>query len=376
MKNDEYVLVASLNPLDVFTTLFFSNGLEQPHPIRIVQYGRGDLGAALAGASALVVIRGLFEFGDLVEAARALRVPTFYFVDDNFIVLRDHPGPHARFVQQYSADRVRDALPGFAGVLLSSRTLSDYFAEMNLHPRLLLFPPIAASRSAAREPHDDGHLRVAFFGGLHLHEVFLERVLPAIRRLAREQPLSLMTMGMEPIAPSKGLSVSDRPYQPSYAVAVEAMTAAGVNVLLHPVADGLANNRYKNPHALITAHAIGAVPVVSNLAPYDALADDGVALRCENSEESWYRALVQAGQGADYRAALLTRLADYCARHFDGRQNRQIVAAILSESAHPGRWLVQRRRALASVVLARRLARRLSSRLTGRAGLAATVDLA
>jgi len=299
MKNDEYVLVASLNPLDVFTTLFFSNGLEQPHPIRIVQYGRGDLGAALAGASALVVIRGLFEFGDLVEAARALRIPTFYFVDDNFIVLRDHPGPHARF---------------------------------------------------------------------------LERVLPAIRRLAREKPLSLMTMGMEPIAPSKGLSVSDRPYQPSYAVAVEAMTTAGVNVLLHPVADGLANSRYKNPHALITAHAIGAVPVVSNLAPYDALADDSVALRCENSEESWYRALVQAGQGADYRAALLTRLADYCARHFDGRQNRQIVAAILSESAHPGRWLVQRRRALASVFLARRLARRMSSRLTGRAGLATTVD--
>jgi hypothetical protein len=117
----------------------------------------------------------------------------------------------------------------------------------------------------------------------------------------------------------------------SYSRGLRTLAAAGVDVLVHPSLPGHANNAYKNPHALISAHAIGAVPVVSARPPYDDLPEPAVVLQCEDTIDSWYVALTRALDPFEHRA-LSDRLGSFCASHFDGAVNRQAIESLVD---HP-----------------------------------------
>lgn len=352
------IIAVSLEPLDASTTLFLGHLAQRmPDTVRVVRYGDPTLADAIASARAVILVRGLFEFRGVVLAARLLRIPLYYFLDDNFIVLKDEPGPWSPYVEQYSRENVRRQLRSFQGVLLSSDALVDYFTAEKLHGHVALFPPIewtqAPSRPAAAET-----LSVAFFGGRHLHDMFSSCVLPAVRRLALQRPVRLIAVGLaERVAPSQGLTVIDQPYEPSYSAGVRRLAAAGVDVLLHPSPGDLRNGPYKIPHALITAHAMGAIPVVSDRAPYADLRGLGVAALCEDSPESWYAALTQVDE-RNHRLAMTSQLSSYCASRFGGQVNRNVIDRLLGvhgAPAHgrPGRAVVVR----AGMVLGRIAAR-------------------
>ena len=62
-----FVLVVSLQPLDAMTTLFFGHLVGQvPEAIQVVRHGDPQLAAALAGASAIVLVRALFELDSVI----------------------------------------------------------------------------------------------------------------------------------------------------------------------------------------------------------------------------------------------------------------------------------------------------------------------
>lgn len=368
-----FVLVVSLQPLDASTTLFFGRLMRlTPDSIRVVQYGKDDIAGALGKAAAVVLVRGLFEFGDIARCVRALRIPLYYFLDDNFIVLREQGGIAAQFVTRYSAAEVRAALRDFAGVLLATPALVSYFSEQELHPHLVLFPPVADAEGLAAPRATKPGVTVAFFGGRHLHRQLLDIIVPAVRRLARQRPVRLLAVGVpEPIPASAGLTVSQQPYDECYARGLRALAAEGVDVFVHPVAAGLANNAYKNPHALISAHALGAIPVVSQAPPYDALGPAGVALICEDNEESWYQALTQVVTDASLRPMLRARLATYCAEHFSGTANRAVVDTMLRGYTPRGPAQTLWRTGIARGYQAMSLAGRVAARVTRVTGLKA-----
>jgi len=353
-----YVLAVSLEPLDASTSLFFGHLADQrPDAVRVARFGHPELAGAIAGASAIVLVRGLFEFASVIWSARALRIPLYYFVDDNFMQLRDQPGAWSPFVGRYSVANVTRRLRAFSGVMLSSRELIEYFRTKHLHQRLILFPPIEPGQLVPRPTAARISACVAFFGGLHLHDAFLGYVLPAIRRLAADQPVTLIAAGMtRAIAPSPGLTIVDQGYDRSYERALRRLADAGVDVLVHPSA-GLVNDPYKNPHALISAKAIGAVPIVSNRPPYRDLQSAGVARLCDDSPESWYAALSQTMQ-PDERSGITERLAIFCASHFGGEVNRQAIDEVLSVHPPPGtRWAFARRGAVRAFLLLDRVRR-------------------
>jgi len=328
----------ALQPEDAVTTLFFHHLSARYPQLEVERHGAPAAGG-LAAASAVIVSRGLFECAPLIHAARALRVPLYYFLDDNFMVLREELGSAAPYLAPYSVDRVRQALQRFAGVLLASPPLVDYFAAERLHGNLMLFPP-TATPPLPRSAESGELMRLAFFGGQHLRQAFVEIVLPAVRRLALRRPVSLQIVGLAQDLPeSPGLAIRHWPYFGSYRDGIEALASAGVDVLLHPVVNAGINNIYKNQHALITAHALGAVPVVSNRQPYDELRDDGAAWLCDDSVESWEAALIEAAEPGR-RNAVRERLDASCRRRFDGRSNAAVLDAILvsasSRSASPG----------------------------------------
>jgi len=354
-----YVLAISREPEDASTTLFFGHLTERlAGGLRVARYGQPGFAAEVAGCSAIILVRGLFEMDSVVWAARVLNLPLYYFVDDNFMRLRGQPGPWSTFVEHYSAVNVRTRLRVFAGVLLSSSALIDYFKDEQLHHRLMLFPPVESARVLPRSRESRGAAGVGFFGGAHLHDTFRQWVLPAIRRLAAEQPISLRVAGVsETIAASPGLTIAHQEYDGSYARGLEKFAAAGVDVLVHPSVAGLANNAYKNPHALISARAIGAVPIVSDRPPYDDLRSAGVALLCDDSIESWYAALVQA-LGPVERGLLGERLVSFCSSQFGGSVNRQVIdetGGPHSSSSRP--WALPRRAVVRASVLIDRLRR-------------------
>jgi len=328
-----YILVVTPDRGAAPTVLFFA-GLQRTRPaaLRIAQYRRDALAAALGGASAIVFVRGLFEFKELVSCAERLGIPRYYFLDDHFIVIREQGGEAARFARDHSAENVARFLTGFKGVLVSTAPLEEDFRKRQLHTRLMRFPPTAIPpvvKAPTRQPP-----RIAFFGGSHLHAALRTSILPAIRKLAAEQPVTLVGVGVTtPIEPAVGLTVESWPYQSSYLQGVAALGGAGVNILAHPVAPGLPGNIFKNPHALITANAIGAVPVVSDAPPYSDLQGQGVAILCADSVDAWYRGF-KAAAGAT-AAETSSRLADYCSTHFDGTVNERVWDDILAASPSP-----------------------------------------
>ena len=350
-------MAVSLEPLDASTTLFLGYLAERMSgALQVVRYGDPDLGEKVANASAIILVRGLFELDGVFLAARALGIPLYYFVDDNFILLRDQAGPWSPYVRRYSAANVRRRLRAFRGVLLSSDALIDYYRAQGLHHELTLFPPIEWRERLSRPSASLHSVSIAFFGGLHLHEMFWTCILPAVRRLASERPVTLIAAGVTgTIAPSPGLSVVDQPYDTSYARGLRRLAETGVDVLVHPSAPGLDNGRYKNPHALISASAIGTIPVVSDRPPYSDLREAGVALLCDDSPGSWYAAFAQVGQPAQ-RVPIGERLANFCSSHYGGRINREVIDKMLSLHRAPSaRWRGVRTSVVRAAVLLGRI---------------------
>ncbi len=346
---EPYALIATVARHDATTTLFFDH-LAARVPLRFYERAirdranplatvRSELAAAvpLAAATALVVVRGLFELGSLAATARRAGIPCYYFVDDNFMVLRDEPqfmdAPHAA---AYTLDRVRAALRGFSGVWCSTASLIDYFREHRLHDALHLYPPVAGPSAPAKSGSDSAVINVAFFGGEHRREPFMRYVFPALCRLAASRPVTLFAVGidLEGVAAAPQLTVTPVAYNRSYPKALRDLAARDVDVLVHPSSDTL-NNLYKNPHFLINARALGATPIFSDVAPYKALASENVCVLCQNTEDAWFAALNRVAGDAALRSAFRARLATYCEQHFDGSANLRLLEEVLSTHAAP-----------------------------------------
>ena len=332
-RRAHYILVVTIDALAAPTVLFFSAlGRMQPGAIRIAEYHRDSLAGLIGGAAAIVFVRGLFEFGEVISCAARLGIPRYYFLDDHFILVREQGGAAAAFAQEHSQENVAAILRGFAGVLASTVPLQADLGRRRLHTRIELFPPVLQPTVAAKRP---GPLGIAFFGGAHLHGIFHRAILPAARRLARDRAVKVIAVGMpDAIASSAGLQVVALPYQRSYVAGVAALASEGVDILVHPVAHGLLSNPFKNPHALITAHSLGAVPVVSNAEPYAALRGDDIAILCGESEEAWYRGLLEAVTPGR-ATGLQRRLAEYCRSHYDGALNQQVWHGMLAAHGAP-----------------------------------------
>lgn len=348
--NGPYLLVVSLAKRDPMCTLFFTH-LAGRVPMRIVQYPTDDIVGPLSGASAVVIIRGLFEFAPLIACARRLKVPLYYFQDDNFMLIRKEEHTYGSLYARYTNEAVRDMLKGFAGVLLATPPLRDYFAEHRLHGHLWLYPPVAGPVLGQPSPAPDRPLTIAFFGGQHRREPFVRYVYPAIAKLARTRPITLVAAGIEPAAlpPAEGVEVVYPTYDSSYTEALQLVARLGIDILVHPSAV-TANNIFKNPHVLINAAVIGATPIFTDEPPYDTVADDGVAVLCENSLDSWYQALATLA-GAELRGAMHQRLMAYCATHFSGDTNTQVLTALSHRHPAPGAAARAWRQAAAAIYL-------------------------
>jgi hypothetical protein len=328
---------------DASTTLYFDH---LPDPwrasVRFAYPGQFHPQEML-GASAIIFVRHLTNITGLrpwIDLAAALRIPHYYFLDDNFIVLANEP-EHRDELATYSPDWVREQLRPFSGVLLSTQPLLEYFKAESLHPNLMLFPPLAFRPSIedadAFPPKESGSLRVAFFGGAHRVGPFAEFVVPALMRAAREVPLEVIAAGNgEGLQGLKGVArVLTTPFEVAYDLALSRFVTAGIDVLCHPNSE-TANNPFKSLNVLISAWAMGALPLVSDGPPYDSVPGQEVAILCRNTAASWFRAIRRASREEDLKQHIADHLDRFCRERYDGRQNVDAIQRILRKHRPPG----------------------------------------
>ncbi|MFN7875662.1 MAG: glycosyltransferase family 2 protein [Pirellula sp.] len=258
--------------------------------------------AALALAEAMVISRNIFHpwAKQYLQAARTMRIPMYYYFDDNFVTLREEY-PVSKEFKEYSLKNITKELQDFEGVMVPNQALVDWCYKTGIHKNILLTPPIAAKRTwldtplLPQKPH--GTFRFCFMGGGHRTQSFENIVVPAINRLAKSIPIEMIVVGKHDQC-SKKLQVSkvyNVPFDISYELTIGRLINAQIDSLIHSGSDCTLNNDFKTPNALINAWHLGAVPVVANQTPYADTESSQLGLVADWQDPfSWYEKLKES----------------------------------------------------------------------------------
>ncbi|MDN7445877.1 glycosyltransferase [Burkholderia multivorans] len=353
MRGDGYILVVTLH-YDASTYLYF-NMLppDVAKRVRIIAASTGYGVEELARASCVIFVRHITHFSAWIDAARAMKVPMYYFLDDNLPLLAK-AGELPPGNEDYRPDQYRKDLEMFDGILLSSKNLVEYFEEEMLHSRLYCFPvSYYDQRSLFIDFHEEkapGELVIACATGSHRAKGLWEVVFPAIQRLA-DDGRDVHLVAPEPSEDEyrnltkdlpKNLRVTLLPFETDYLFAMRRFARYSPDLLLHAPSATI-NNAYKTLHPLMSALIMNAVPVLPDTKPYDQILECGNAVFVHDSTKpiSWYKALVDALKDESALEHIRQKNAQYCAENFSGKENAAVLDTILAKLGREASWEAQ-----------------------------------
>jgi hypothetical protein len=273
----------------------------------------------------------------VATACRALRIPVYCFIDDNFFVLREERR-YPRFAA-FGGARTVDAFRRLDGLIVTSEALRDDMKARQLNDNLLMMGPAIDRRFlpvpepmpvGGREP-----LRIAVPGGQHRDEFFGDVIVPALNSLSADVPI-VVTMRADATAGRQRLHrrIQIETHAPvdSFGEFLHEWRRRPHHLLLHP--RGYTKNiDYKTDNALLVAHYLGAVPIVADERAYAATSEsDGVTKVADDTPEGWRRAITRL-MATRERMEAGARLAAYCARRFDPAHNEAVLQRLLDH--HP-----------------------------------------
>lgn len=355
-SGDGYILVVTAH-YDASTYLYF-NMLppDIARRVRIISVSTGYGVEELARASCVIFVRHINLFSAWMDAAQVMKVPVYYFLDDNLPLLAKS-GELPAGNEDYRPDQYRKDLAMFDGVLLSSRNLLEYFEGEMLHDRLFCFPVSYYDQRSLfidyHEPKRRDELVIACATGSHRAKGLWEVVFPAIQRLASEGR-DVHLIAPEPSESeyknlAKGLPRNFRitllPFEPDYVFAMRRFARYSPDLLLHAPSATI-NNAYKTLHPLMSALIMNAVPVLPDTKPYDQILKCGNAVFVHDSAKplSWYKALVDALKDKSSLDQIRQKNSEYCAENFSGKQNAAVLDSILAKSDREASWETQTNR--------------------------------
>lgn len=336
------ILVVALGPLQASVTLFFDLlPLEVRHLVHVIFAGAPELKLHIIEAQAVVFVRGLVEYKELIAFTKHVGVPMYHYCDDNYIVVGEESERYGAAYAFYTPDNVRTVLRDFAGCLLSVPSLVDFYRENSLHSNLSLFPPIAAFDEYGDAPHDYPLARpftMAFFGGGDRHRAFVEYIVPAVKLLSKIQAIDLIAFGVAfgavDCSAHPNLRVFYPPYEPDYTLAIRHFRHYSPNVMLHS-SSPTRNNAFKNCNNIINGVLVGAAMICSRTEPYLGLDKISATLLADDAVESWYLAMWQFANSKKRLQDFRFGAKAYCEGIYSGRQNTVAIEAILRTSQAP-----------------------------------------
>jgi glycosyltransferase involved in cell wall biosynthesis len=350
---DGQILVASLTN-DASTMIHFEYLPEKIRSrIRILQY-RGETNAVELGrASCLIIVRHLDPFEYLIDSASVLGIPCYYFLDDNFTLLQSS---NKNFLEEdHRRYSLKTKLQNFAGVLLSTPGLRDFFSKHMIHPNLTLFPPCFAglepSVAPPPPPGHEGILTIAFMGGKHRHGNLKEAVLPAIAALSKTNPIHFIAGGadgdlsreMEQFE-NPNLRITCEPFEVDWKRSLMKFLQYRPHLLIHPAGDSV-NNEFKTLNITASAWLLNAILLAPADPPYDILRQKGNAILVRDPfrRKSWISALEELLQNTAKWDEIRKRNSEFCKREFAGTANEEALVEMIKSAPPVGITTIESR---------------------------------
>lgn len=302
-------------------TLYWERLFKQSEDF-IVKYHYGTVNKnELLFVDAVIVCRAMLTNEYLPEWCNTLKIPCYYFVDDNFIELAKEFHTNTD-VLRVSKVTNRTILKRFNAVFVSTPSLKKYYEDHLLHKRVLLLEPlldVKATNDVKLNVHQE-ELNICFLGGKWREETFKEYVLPALKRLSKQKKITLVV----PLLPTDQMSqelyndVSDETLRVEFLERTLSLTEVlssakkkNIDILVH-CGDATVNNEFKTENALLNALQIGAVLVTSNESPYaESLVKDEAFLMANNTVNGWYEVLEELCN-VNLRKSLFESMKEYC----------------------------------------------------------------
>lgn len=270
---------------------------------------------------ALVLLRSLEDpLYELSCAAHRRGVPSIYFVDDNFFLMRQ-TAHVSRDWQVLHADEYLTRMREQNLILCSTEPLRDYLqSRVGDTPIAVHGPSIDTRRLPPSPPSLDGGFRLLHWGGVWrvAEQSFLE---PALTTLLERHPdWQVFLQGPQPVA-SRFLA-SFQPFEGNYRQALARWRERRPHLLLCPLLSR-SENVYKSLIKCLDAVQMGALPLLSNTPPYSTLAaqvPELTDLLVDNEPAAWVERIESIAAHSDRYRALYGTLVRYVTSHHSAEQ--------------------------------------------------------
>ena len=351
---DKHILVANVST-DASTSIYFEFLPEKIRSrVRILEYRSGMDIAELGRASCLIVVRHLDPFRHLIDAAFALEIPCYYFLDDNFTLLQLKK--EAILDEDHSVEALKRKLKNFAGALISTPELLDFFKKSMIHPNLIHLPlcfsnlePVVEPPSA---PGPNAPITIAFVGGKHRRAGLKRIVLPAIAALAKKgAPIHFVIVGAdEDLSCYVGrfknpqLTIACEPFEVDWKRSLLKTASFRPHILIHAPSDSI-NNKFKTLNIAAYAWLLNAVLIAPSHPPFEKIAEKGNAVLVANpfNQKSWLHALEEIIQNTAAWDEIRRNNSEFCKREFSGAASENALVEILKSSPSIGMTAVESR---------------------------------
>ncbi|WP_250479414.1 MULTISPECIES: glycosyltransferase [unclassified Caballeronia] len=351
--DEGYVLVVSIQ-YDATAALYFDM-LPAPlgRRVRIVPNDPQRYLNALARASALVVLRAVRAFQPWTDAAKAMGIPSYYFLDDNMPLLQQI-GEASMNGEDFAKKPFQADLQRFDGVLLSSQPLLESFREQKFHEHLHLFPVACGigeeerGRIRQNAHKQDDEIVIAFIGGLARSKVVWELIIPCLERLSKEGArIHFIAPGLNTDADTlnrlpRSLRVTLLPWDPGYPYVVRRFARFKPDFMVLGSSE-TPNNPFKTRHPLLTACLIDAVAVIPNLPPYSDIENGSVALVVDKpfDKSAWEAVLRSIIEKRVDVEAIKLRNRQHCDDAFSGERNVDVLRSLIEKAGGTPSWQLQ-----------------------------------
>lgn len=248
---------------------------------------------------------------------RSLKIPVYYYVDDNFNELAltvTEP-----MIYSLAMRTNPEMLKRFEGIIVSSEALRAYFVKRQLHDNVIVLDPIHGSMGCTDKKKSD-EVTIGFMGGGFRESVLKSCVLPALKNITKRHKIRLVLPCTEDTYDScmeleaDNFSVTPKFRTLNYERIIWEYQKENVDILIH-CGRNHRNNLYKTKNALINAASLGAALIASDIEPYcerEGNEPEDTYLTVRNTPREWETALKRLISDRPYRQKIAQAGQNYC----------------------------------------------------------------
>lgn len=290
---------------------------------------------------AIIFMRDLEFFKKIKQLCDELKIPYYYYIDDNFITLMQDinekkiiiPLEGKRQIRKFARDTEKLAIYDFKKVFCSTEKLKNYFEQQNLHHNIEVLKPIIDFENIYKFETNKGYISIAFMGGSFRNEVLKEVVLPSIIRLSKDIKINFYYPKnknqkkdfIKVYNDSESLKFIpiDRTF--SLQKALRKFGKNKIDILIHCGGD-INNGIYKTENSLLNAIQLGAILVTSDIEPYKSIfPSEKEYIRVSNKINDWYVALKSISFQKEKRKEIYDTAYAYCQKNYNGEHEKKVL---------------------------------------------------